>query len=202
MSKITVIGAGHVGLVTGACFADLGNSVICVDVDKVKIALLQDGGMPIYEPGLQELTARNHKAGRLNFTTSYKEGLADADFVFIAVNTPEGVEGEADMRSVRMAAENIGQHLNRYTVVVNKSTMPVGAGDKVVDIIRGTNPKYNFDVVSNPEFLREGQAVHDFQQPDRVVIGANNRKAAEGVATLYGNFKCPVIITDLRAAEM
>ncbi len=202
MNKITVIGAGHVGLVTGACFADLGNTVVCLDVDKAKIALLENGGMPIYEPGLGELTARNHRAGRLRFTTSYKDGLAEADFVFIAVNTPEGSEGEADMRSVRMAAEKIGQHLAHYTVIVNKSTMPVGAGDKVTDLIRSTNPKHNFDVVSNPEFLREGQAVHDFLEPDRVVIGANDRKAAEQVAGLYSTFNCPVIITDLRAAEM
>lgn len=202
MSKITVIGAGHVGLVTGACFADLGNEVVCVDIDEMKVALLNQGGMPIYEPGLQELTSRNHRAGRLTFTTSYMKGLIEADFVFVAVDTPEGPDGEADMRSVRRAAESIGANLSRYTIVVNKSTMPVGAGDKVTEIIRGTDPQYGFDVASNPEFLREGQAVRDFMEPDRIVIGANDRATAEQVATLYSSFKCPVIITDLRTAEM
>ncbi|NOZ29116.1 MAG: UDP-glucose/GDP-mannose dehydrogenase family protein [Chloroflexi bacterium] len=203
MKVICVIGAGYVGLVTGTCFADLGNRVTCVDIDEEKIEKLRAGIMPIYEPGLEEMVRRNQAAGRLSFTTSYAEGLKDAEFVFIAVGTPAGVDGEADLRYVRMAAESIARHMDHPLIIINKSTVPVGTGDWVADIIRRHQPQpIPFSVVSNPEFLREGSAIQDFLNPDRVVLGSLDPEAAERVAQLHLPLRAPIIVTDLRTAEM
>ena len=203
MKNITVIGTGYVGLVTGACIADLGNRVVCVDINEQKIEGLKQGVMPIYEPGLEELVARNVRAGRLSFTTSYAEGLKEAEFVFIAVGTPEGVDGEADLRYVRMAARSIAEVMDHPMVIVNKSTVPVGTGDWVADIIREyRNDDMDFAVVSNPEFLREGSAISDFMYPDRIVLGSLSREAAEKVAQLYLPLRTTIMTTDLRTAEM
>jgi UDPglucose 6-dehydrogenase len=203
MKSITVVGVGYVGLVTGVCFADLGNRVVCVDINEEKIEGLNQGLMPIYEPGLEELMARNVRAGRLSFTTSYEEGLKDAEFVFIAVGTPEGVDGEADLRYVRMAARSIAEAMDHSMIIVNKSTVPVGTGDWVAGIIREhRNSDVDFAVVSNPEFLREGSAISDFVVPDRVILGSLNREAAEKVAQLYLPLRATIMITDLRTAEM
>lgn len=203
MKNITVIGTGYVGLTTGTTFADLGNQVVCIDVDEAKIAGLQQGILPIYEPGLGEVVVRNLAAGRLRFSTSYEEGLRDAEFVFIAVGTPGDGSGGADLSQVRAAAQSIAQVLDHPLIVVNKSTVPIGTGDLVTSIInehrRGDVP---FAVVSNPEFLREGSAVFDCMHPDRVVLGSADRDASESVACLYLSLNCPIIITDLRTAEM
>ena len=206
MSKICVVGTGYVGLVTGTCFADLGNEVVCLDVNETRINNLNNGKMPIYEPGLEQVVSLNKKAGRLSFTTDYKLALDKADFAFIAVGTPSGVDGEADLQFVRSAAEAIAEIVNHPIVVVNKSTVPVGTGDWVADIIKkrrtviGT--PLEFSVVSNPEFLREGSALSDFMEPDRVVLGSTNREAANKVAQLYSTLRCPILVTDLRTAEM
>jgi len=203
MQSIAVVGVGYVGLVTGACFADLGNEVWCVDIDEGKIAKLRDGTPPFYEPGLEEIVRRNLRAGRLHFTTSYGEALKDARYAFIAVGTPEGVNWEADLRYVRMAAESIAEAMQGPLIIVNKSTVPVGTGDWVADIVRErTNDDLQFSVVSNPEFLREGSAIQDFLNPDRIVIGSLDRRAAEEVAQLYLPLRAPIVITDLRTAEM
>ncbi|HEY9076725.1 MAG TPA: UDP-glucose/GDP-mannose dehydrogenase family protein [Anaerolineaceae bacterium] len=204
MSKICVIGTGYVGLVTGVCFADLGNSVTCLDIDEDRIAKARQGIMPIYEPGLEQLVVQNMRAGRLQFTTSYKEALDGAEFAFIAVGTPSGQEGDADLQYVRSAAEGIADEVNHPIVIVNKSTVPVGTGDWVADIVRKrriSNP-LDFKVVSNPEFLREGSAINDFMFPDRVVLGSLDIEAAQRVANLYQPLRCPILITDLRTAEM
>jgi UDPglucose 6-dehydrogenase len=203
MKRICIIGTGYVGLVTGACFADLGNDVTCVDVDQAKIDNLGQDILPIFEPGLEEIVHRNRTKGRLSFTTSYEEGVRDAEFVFIAVNTPEGMEGEADLRYVRSAAERLAKALDHDVIVVNKSTVPIGTGDLVASIFeRHVCSGVRVSVVSNPEFLREGSAVHDCQHPDRVVLGSQDRDAAEQVAQLYLSLRCPIMITDLRTAEM
>ena len=203
MKNIAVVGTGYVGLVTGTCLADLGNRVACVDINEQKIEGLKQGVMPIYEPGLEELVTRNVQAGRLSFTTSYVEGLKEAEFVFIAVGTPEGVDGEADLRYVRMAARSIAEVMDHSMIIVNKSTVPVGTGDWVADIIREhCNGDADFAVVSNPEFLREGAAIGDFLYPDRVVLGSLNREAAEKVAQLYLPLRTTIMTTDLRTAEM
>jgi len=202
--KICVIGVGYVGLVTGTCFADLGNQVTCLDIAEDRIEKLKRGEMPIYEPGLEELVARNVAAGRLTFTTDYSGAVPGADFIFIAVNTPPSTDGEADLQYVRMAAESISQVMNEYAIIVNKSTVPVGTGDAVAEILQAHGKKVgvDFDIVSNPEFLAEGTAVYDFMQPDRVVLGGTNREAAEKVAQLYLPLRCTIMITDLRTAEM
>jgi UDPglucose 6-dehydrogenase len=204
MSKICVIGTGYVGLVTGTCFADLGNSVHCLDVDETRISKLLKGIMPIYEPGLQQLVEQNVKAGRLIFTTDYPNAMKDAEIAFIAVGTPSGVDGEADLQYVRQAAESIADLVESKIIVVNKSTVPVGTGDWVAEVIqkRRNGRPLDLNVVSNPEFLREGSAINDFMQSDRVVLGSENRSAAEKVAELYSPLRCPVLITDLRTAEM
>jgi UDPglucose 6-dehydrogenase len=203
MRKICVIGVGYVGLVTGTCFADLGHQVTCVDVDQSKIEKLHVGGMPIYEPGLEEMVRRNAQAGRLHFTTSYEEGLADAEFAFIAVGTPQGSGGEADLKYVRAAARSIAGAMAHPLFIVNKSTVPIGTGDWVADIVRRhqTDP-IEFSVVSNPEFLREGSAINDFMHPDRIVLGSLDPDAAAQVAQLYLSLRAPIMITDLRTAEM
>ncbi|MCK6625978.1 MAG: UDP-glucose/GDP-mannose dehydrogenase family protein [Anaerolineae bacterium] len=203
MRNITVIGAGYVGLVTGTGFADLGNKVCCLDIDESKISMLQNGEVPIFEPGLQEMIQRNVQAGRLTFTTDYGEALADAEFVFIAVGTPEGVDGEADLKYVGQAAKTIAKTMRRPMIIVNKSTVPVGTGDWVADIIRTNQPEpIDFAVVSNPEFLREGSAIIDSTAPDRIVLGSLNKEAANKVAELYLSLRSRIIITDLRTAEM
>ncbi len=203
MKNIAVIGTGYVGLVTGTCFADLGNRVTCIDIDARKIQILEEGGVPIYEPGLEEVVRRNVAAGRLHFTTSYEAGLADAEFVFIAVGTPSGVDGEADLQYVRMAAETIASVMDHSLIIINKSTVPVGTGDWVADIIRRHQPEpIPFSVVSCPEFLREGSALADFMSPDRVVLGSLDREAAEKVAQLHLPLRAPIVLTDLRTAEM
>ncbi len=203
MKKIAVVGAGYVGLVTGACFADLGNDVVVLDIDRERIAMLKDGNMPIYEPGLEELITRNMDAGRLSFTTSYEEALTDAEFAFIAVGTPEGVDGEADMKHVHAATVSIAETMKHPLIVINKSTVPVGTGDWVADIIRGHQPEaIPFSVVSCPEFLREGMAIHDFMSPARTVLGSLDMDAAEKVAQLHLPLRSRIMITDLRTAEM
>jgi UDPglucose 6-dehydrogenase len=203
LRKICVIGTGYVGLVTGTCFSDLGNLVTCVDIDEEKIAKLKAGEMPIYEPGLEEMTHRNAQAGRLRFTTFYEEGLKEAEFVFIAVNTPMGDEGEADLSYMRAAARSIAEAMEHSLTIVNKSTVPIGTGDWVAEIVaRHQSQPIEFSVVSNPEFLREGSAVHDFMYPDRIVLGSLDREAAERVAQLYLSLRAPIMITDLRTAEM
>ncbi len=203
MKNICTLGAGYVGLVTGACFADLGNNVFVLDIDERKIAALQEGEVPIYEPGLAELIVRNVRSGRLQFTTSYQEGLHAAEFVFVAVGTPSGVGGEADLQYVRMAAESIADAMDHPLIIINKSTVPVGTGDWVADIIRKRQrDPIPFWVVSNPEFLREGSAIHDFMNPDRVVLGSLHREAAEAVAQLHAPLRATIQITDLRTAEM
>jgi UDPglucose 6-dehydrogenase len=205
VSIICVIGTGYVGLVTGTCLADMGNQVTCVDIIPEKVERLKQGILPIYEPGLEELVERNVHAGRLHFTTSYKEGLDSCDFIFIAVNTPTGTsQGGADMRYVESAARGIAEELDHYTVIINKSTVPVGSGDVVTRIVRKNLSRSDvpFGVVSNPEFLREGSAVQDFQNPDRVVLGSSDPEAARKVATLYLPLRAPIVITDLYTAEM
>lgn len=203
MKNIAVAGTGYVGLVTGTCFANLGNKITCIDISEEKIAMLKRGEVPIYEPGLSELIQRNVKAGRLIFTTSYAEALADADFVFICVGTPSGVDGEADLRYVRMAAESIAETMDHPLIVVNKSTVPVGTGDWVADIISRKQPTpIDFAVVSCPEFLKEGSAIADFMNADRVVLGSLNPDAADKVAQLHLPLRAPIIVTDLRTAEM
>jgi len=203
MRKICVVGVGYVGLVTGTCFADLGHQVICVDVDETKIARLRQGIMPIYEPGLEEMVRRNAQANRLDFTTSYEEGLAEAEFAFIAVGTPQGSGGEADLQYVRSAAERIAQAMVQPLIIVNKSTVPIGTGDWVADIVRRHQKQpMEFWVVSNPEFLREGSAISDFMYPDRIVLGSLDAEAAAQVAQLYLSLRAPIMITDLRTAEM
>ncbi len=203
MKNITVIGVGYVGLVSGACFADLGNHVTCLDINEERIANLKKGIMPIYEMGLEELVERNVEAGRLFFTTSYEEALKDAEFAFIAVGTPSGVDGEADLRYVRMAAETIADVMDHPLIIINKSTVPVGTGDWVAEIIHQRNPDVpDFSVVSCPEFLREGSAISDFMNPDRTVLGSTDKDAAEKVAQIHLPLRSTIMITDLRTAEM
>lgn len=205
MSVICVIGTGYVGLVTGTCLADMGNTVTCVDIVKEKIDRLNQGILPIYEPGLEEMVERNVRAERLRFTTSYQVGLENSEFIFIAVNTPTGNnQGGADMRYVESAARSIAEYLDHYAIIINKSTVPVGSGDVVSRVTR-TNlkrPNATFSVVSNPEFLREGAALQDFQHPDRVVLGSSEPDAAHKVAQLYLPLRAPIVITDLYTAEM
>jgi UDPglucose 6-dehydrogenase len=203
MARITVIGTGYVGLVSSAAFADLGNEVYGVDIVEDKVRMLQAGECPIFEPGLPEMLERNLRAGRLKFTTSYEDAVPDSQFVFICVETPSSFSGEADMRSVRKAAAMIAEHLHGDTIIVNKSTMPIGSGDLVTSIIeQHARNGSKFTVVSNPEFLREGSAVYDVLNPDRVVLGADDRAAAERVAELYSVLNAPIVITDRRSAEM
>ncbi len=203
MKQICVIGVGYVGLVTAACFADLGNRVIALDVNEKRIENLKNNIMPIYEPGLEELVARNVRAGRLFFTTQYEEGLRDTEFVFIAVGTPSGSDGEADMQYVAAAARSIAEKMTAPLIIINKSTVPVGTGDWVADIVKKSQKQViPFSVVSCPEFLREGSAISDFTNPHRIVLGSTDRDAAEKVAHLHLSLRAPIIVTDLRTAEM
>ncbi len=205
MSVICVIGTGYVGLVTGTSLADMGNTVTCIDIVQEKIDRLKQGILPIYEPGLEEMVERNIAAGRLKFTTDYREGLENCEFIFIAVNTPTSNDkGGADMRYVESAACSIAENLDHYAIVINKSTVPVGSGDVVSRVIRNNlkNRNASFSVVSNPEFLREGSAIHDCQNPDRIVLGSSELEAAHKVAHLYMKLGAPFVITDLYTAEM
>jgi UDPglucose 6-dehydrogenase len=204
--RITMIGSGYVGLVSGVCFADFGHDVICVDKDVSKIEALQRGEIPIFEPGLEQLVADNVRAGRLSFTTEVEASVAASDVVFIAVGTPSRRgDGHADLSYVYAAAREIAQHVDGFTVIVTKSTVPVGTGDEVERIIRETNPQADVAVVSNPEFLREGAAIEDFKRPDRIVIGLNDDRA-RGVMTevyrpLYLN-QAPLLFTARRTSEL
>lgn len=207
--KIVVIGTGYVGLVTGTCFADVGIDVVCIDVDTKKIDNLKKGIMPIYEPGLEEMVIRNHEKGRLHFSTSLKENLADADVAFIAVGTPPGEDGSADLKYVLAVAREIGASINDYIVVVTKSTVPVGTASKVRAAVQEELTKrgmsLEFDVASNPEFLKEGAAIEDFKKPDRIVVGVESRKAEEVMRRLYKPFLLnghPIIFMDVPSAEM
>lgn len=203
MKQICVVGVGYVGLVTAACFADLGNRVTALDVDEKRVENLKKGIMPIYEPGLDELVKRNVKAGRIQFTTSYKDALANAEYAFIAVGTPSGKEGEADLQYVESAAKSIAKNMTAPLVIINKSTVPIGTGDWVSDIVKNAQPKpIEFAVVSCPEFLREGSAIADFSSPHRTVIGCMDKDAANKVAHLHLPLRAPIVITDLRTAEM
>jgi len=207
--KITVVGTGYVGLVSGACLAEMGNDVLCCDVDAAKIAILEGGGIPIHEPGLDQIVARNVAAGRLGFTTDVERAVAHGTLQFIAVGTPPDEDGSADLQYVLAAARNIGRHMREYKVVVDKSTVPVGTADKVRDTIaaalaeRGESTA--FSVVSNPEFLKEGAAVEDFMRPDRIVIGAEDERAIQVMRSLYAPFQRnhdKLVVMDLRSAEL
>lgn len=201
--KIAVIGTGYVGLVTGVVLAELGNDVICVDNNPIKVEKLRNGIPPIYEPGIEEMLKKTLNEGYLSITDSIAEATRASEIVFIAVGTPPAADGTPDMTAVRAVAECVGQNIDKYTVVVNKSTVPVGSGQVVADIIRAQGvPEELFDVVSNPEFLREGSAIHDTLKPDRVVIGANKREAAVKLVELYAPLERPMIITDINSAEL
>ena len=202
--NVTVVGTGYVGLVTGTCFAESGHRVVCLDIDPKKIELLRGGRIPIYEPGLEELVRRNVREGRLAFTTSYPEGMREAEVAFIAVGTPPGETGEADLTHVLSAAAELARQMKGYTVVVNKSTVPVGSAEKVAEVVR-QHTAHPFDVVSNPEFLKEGAAIDDFMRPDRVVVGVSSERARAIMAELYAPFvraEQPVLFMDVRSAEL
>jgi len=204
--KITVIGIGYVGLVVGTCLADLGNDVICVDIDEDKIKKLEQSTVPIYEPGLKDILDRNIKEGRIAFTTSIKEGIQKSVVIFIAVGTPPDKNHDADLNAVKIVAENIGKYMDRYKVIVNKSTVPVGTAGEVKKIIsENQKQEMEFDVVSNPEFLREGEAIADFTNPDRIVIGADNEKAKDIMQDIYKGItraNKPILFTDVKSAEL
>ena len=204
--NVVMIGAGYVGLVSGACFAEFGANVTCVDVDASKIKALQAANIPIYEPGLDDLVSRNVKGGRLKFSDQLKDWIADADLVFIAVGTPtRRGDGHADLKYVYAAAEEIAKHLEGYTVIVDKSTVPVGTAREVHNIVSRTNPDADFDVASNPEFLREGSAIGDFMRPDRVVLGVQSERAGTMLRELYrplNLIETPIMVTDLESAEI
>ena len=204
MKNLCVIGVGYVGLVTGACLADLGNHVTCLNRNKQKSENLKRGILPIFEPGLEEIVERNTQAGRLHFTTSYDEALEDVEFVFIAVGTPSGESGEADLAHVEAAATGVAKRIHQPIILINKSTVPIGTGDWVADIVREhmPDPSIPFWVVSNPEFLREGSGVYDCMNPDRIVLGSTDQEAAKRVAELYYPLHAETIIADLRTAEM
>ncbi len=207
--KITIIGSGYVGLVSGACFADLGNDVVCLDTDEKKIALLRGGGIPIYEPGLQQLVTHNVAAGRLRFTTDVEEGVAHGAVQFIAVGTPSDQDGSADMRYVIAAARSIGRSMGEYRVVVNKSTVPVGTSERVraaiAEELRSRGLDLPFSVVSNPEFLKEGAAVGDFMRPDRIVVGSSDERSTQIMRQIYAPILRNherILVMDPRSAEL
>jgi UDPglucose 6-dehydrogenase len=202
-SKITIIGTGYVGLVTGACFAEVGHRVICVDCDESKVKLLRAGGIPIYEPGLEELVKSNVAAGRLSFTTSTDEGVNESDIIFIAVPTPPQPDGSVDLTFIERVAREIAAAMSSYKIVVDKSTVPVKTGEKVTETIaRYCKAKVEFDVVSNPEFLREGFAVEDLMKPDRVVIGVPSQRPVQAMKEVYAPFQAPILVTDISSAEL
>ena len=202
--KICVVGTGYVGLVTGACFAEMGNSVICVDNDLKKLEMINNSIIPIYEPGLEEIIKNTKNEGRLSFTADLDYAVKNSDICFIAVGTPEGDDGSADLNAVFNVAEKIAKSMNGYKIIVNKSTAPVGTAEDLIEYIK-KHTKQEFDVVSNPEFLKQGAAVEDFLRPDRIIIGSNSEKAEEIMLTLYENFvknQNPIITMDLKSAEM
>jgi UDPglucose 6-dehydrogenase len=207
--EITIVGTGYVGLVSGACLADMGNRVMCLDLDPAKVDLLRQGGVPIYEPGLDEMLRRNLEAGRLRFTNDSAESVAFGQVQFIAVGTPSDAEGGADLRYVLEAARNIGQHMNAHKIIVNKSTVPVGTAERVrqtvVQTLAERGVKIPFSVVSNPEFLKEGAAVNDFMSPDRVIIGADDDDAVSIMRRIYEPFQRThdrFMVMDIRSAEL
>jgi len=206
---VTIFGSGYVGLVTGACLAEVGNQVLCVDVDADKIAMLNDGKVPIYEPGLDDLIEKNHQAGRLQFSTDPAEGVAHGLFQFIAVGTPPDEDGSADLRHVLTVARSIGEHMNSYRIIVDKSTVPVGTADRVAEAVRAVQAErgvdIDFDVVSNPEFLKEGAAIDDFMRPDRIIVGTDNPRTGELLRALYAPFNRNhdrVMVMGVRSAEL
>ncbi|ARN22633.1 UDP-glucose dehydrogenase family protein [Piscinibacter gummiphilus] len=207
--KVSVIGTGYVGLVTGACLADMGNDVVCLDIDARKIAILREGGIPIHEPGLDTLVQHNAQAGRLHFTTDAREAALHADIHFIAVGTPPDEDGSADMKYVLAAAREVGRHMNRYCVIVNKSTVPVGTAQKVraavAEELAARGADIRFSVVSNPEFLKEGAAIEDFMRPDRIVVGSDDEQATRIMRELYAPFERntpKVLVMDIASAEL
>ena len=204
--KITMLGSGYVGLVSGTCFSEFGFDVCCVDKDSNKINNLKNNIIPIYEPGLENLVKKNSAANRLSFSNNINKNIKEADVVFVAVGTPaRRGDGHADLSYVYEAAEQIAKNLSGYTLVVTKSTVPVGTGDEVKNIIKQTNPEANFDIVSNPEFLREGNAIEDFMRPDRVIVGCETKKAKAIISTIYKPLyliETPIIFTDLKTAEL
>ncbi len=201
--KLTIIGTGYVGLVTGACFAEVGHHVVCVDNDAAKVKVLQAGGIPIYEPGLEELVHKNVAASRLSFTSSTAEGVEKSDVVFIAVPTPPQPDGSVDLSFIEKVAREIASAMTSYKIVVDKSTVPVKTGDQVAETIKRYNKaKVEFDVVSNPEFLREGFAVEDLMKPDRIVIGVRSQRPVAAMREIYGPFNAPIIVTDINSAEL
>lgn len=201
--RLSIIGTGYVGLVTGTCFAEVGHQVICVDNDARKVELLKSGHMPIYEPGLDELVKKNVAEGRLSFTNSTEEGVANSDVIFVAVPTPANPNGSVDLSFIERVARDIAGCMTSYKIVVDKSTVPVKTGDKVAETIKRYNKaKVDFDVVSNPEFLREGFAVGDFMKPDRVVIGVKSQRPVAKMKEIYAPYKAPIIVTDINSAEL
>jgi UDPglucose 6-dehydrogenase len=201
--KLTIIGTGYVGLVTGSCFAEVGHQVICVDNDAAKVKVLQEGGIPIFEPGLEELVKKNTAEGRLSFTTSTAEGVEKSDVIFIAVPTPPLPDGSVDMSFLEKVAREIAGAMTSYKIVVDKSTVPVQTGDKVAETIkRYCKARVDFDVVSNPEFLREGFAVEDLMRPDRIVVGVRTQRPVPAMREIYAPFKAPIIVTDINSAEL
>lgn len=202
---IAVIGTGYVGLVTGACFAEFGVDVTCVDIDSAKIGRLLGGEMPIYEPGLEQLVTKNTQSGRLKFTTDIKQAVEQALVIFLAVGTPPKSDGSPDLSFVEAAARSVAEHMNGYKVIVTKSTVPIGTGEYLRKLIREQNPRLNFGIVSNPEFLREGAAISDFMRPDRVVIGSRDEEAIAIMRDLYRPLyliEAPFVLTSLEAAEL
>jgi UDPglucose 6-dehydrogenase len=207
--KVTVIGTGYVGLVSGTCLAEVGNDVLCLDLDESKINILKQGGIPIYEPGLLDMVKRNVEAGRLRFTTNVEEGVAHGAIQFIAVGTPPDEDGSADLQYVVAAARNIGKHMTDYKVIVDKSTVPVGTADKVraavSEELEKRGAKLEYSVVSNPEFLKEGAAVDDFMRPDRIVVGAEDEHAIQQMRALYAPFQRNhdrIVMMDVKSAEL
>ncbi len=200
--KITIIGSGYVGLTTGACFAEVGHEVLCVDNDEKKIARLLKGDIPIYEPGLEEIVLKNVASGNLRFTTSTGDGVKSGEVIFIAVPTPPNEDGSVDLHFIEKVAREISPALEGYKVVVDKSTVPVNTGEKVAETIKRYAPDADFDVVSNPEFLREGCAVSDLMNPDRIVIGANSDRALALMKKVYEPFVAPILVTDINSAEL
>lgn len=201
--KIAVIGSGYVGLVTASCFAELGNDVICVDIDEGKISKLNKGIIPIYEPGLEELALANNRAGRLRFATDIKMAIRESEIIFICVGTPPKESGEADLSHVESVARTIAEAMDSYKIIVEKSTVPVETGSKVAKSIKAYNMhKADFDVVSNPEFLREGSAISDFMKPDRIVIGCESERARQAMQKLYEPLNAPILFTDIKSAEI
>lgn len=207
--KVTIFGSGYVGLVTGTCLAEVGNDVICVDIDENKINMLNSGGIPIYEPGLEELVKKNIDSGKLKFTTNIQDGVSHGLFQFIAVGTPPDEDGSADLQYVLAVAKSIGENMEDYRVIIDKSTVPIGTADKVTAVINDTlkarGKQLDFDVVSNPEFLKEGAALDDFMKPDRIVIGTENVRTGELLKALYAPFNRShdrLVIMDVRSAEL